>query len=293
MKSRYQVFIEELFESLFSLIKIILLSKPIKKKHISRHSNELVIMGNSPNLQQSVESHPVFLENKDLVGVNFFMKTELFKKLKPANYIISSGNYWAKGMIDGNAEGREAAFKELAEYVDWPMTLFVPVLAKKHNEWKKVLKANKFITIEYYNLTPVQGLQCINNFMYAKHLGLPRPHNVLVPAIILGINAGYSKIYLLGAEHSWLKDIYVADNNKAYLTQKHFYNDKEAKPEVMYLGSKNDERNLAQMLMKFVYTFNSYFIIRKYAEKKGVKVINATKGSYIDAFERIKLEDHK
>jgi len=293
VKSKFQIFIEAVFETLFSLFKVILLSKAIKKKKVDRNSDELVIMGNSPNLQKSIDSNPGFLKGKDLVAVNFFMKSDLFKQLKPNIYIISSNLYWVDGLTDQNAEGRKTAFIELAEYVTWPMTLFVPVLAKKKQRWKDELSANKFITVEYYNMTPVQGLQSVNNLIYSKYLGLPRPHNVLVPSTILGINIGYKKIYLLGAEHSWLKDIYVGDNNKAYLTQKHFYNEKEAKPEVMCLGTKDDRRNLAQMLMKFVYTFNSYYIIREYADRKKVRVINATKDSYIDAFERINIEDHK
>ena len=35
----------------------------------------------------------------------------------------------------------------------------------------------------------------------------------------------------------------------------------------------------------------SYYVIRDYAEKKGIKVINATRGGMLEAFERKNLED--
>ena len=46
------------------------------------------------------------------------------------------------------------------------------------------------------------------------------------------------------------------------------------------------ERNLYELLIMYVHTFRGYFIIRKYAESRNTTILNATKGSFIDAFDR-------
>lgn len=272
------------------MIKILLTSHFFLRKPKNVVENkDCLILGNSPSLEETIKNNPKFLENKDLFAVNFFWKSELFPKIKPRNYVIVSTNYWAQHQIITNKEGRLATFKEIAKIVDWKMFLFVPAMAKNHKTWKIELEANKNITIVYFNVTPVEGFTSLNHFFFKTGLGMPRPHNVLIPSLKFAIDLGYENAYLIGAEHSWLKDLFVGDDNKVYLSQKHFYDAKTAKAEVMYKGSTDDERNLSEVLMKFVYSFNSYYVLNNYAKSRNVKIFNATENSYIDAFERVKL----
>ena len=48
-------------------------------------------------------------------------------------------------------------------------------------------------------------------------------------------------------------------------------------------------RNLAEVLEKFIFTFRSYYQIKEYANRKNAIIYNATKLSFIDAFDRIDL----
>jgi len=261
----------------------------LKKYKPQNRKDDCVILGNSPSLEKSLETNPLFFENKDLFAVNFFWKSDYFTKIKPKYYVIVSTNYWSKNQIPTNKEGRLNTFKEIASKVDWEMILFVPAMAKKFNDWKEEISKNNLIKIVYFNITPVEGFRFLNFYFFRKGLGMPRPHNVLIPSIKFAIELKYKNIYLLGAEHSWLKEIIVGDDNVVYLSQKHFYDHQTAKPDVMYKGSTNDVRNLSETLMKFVHSFNSYYILEDYAKKNNVKIFNATKDSYIDAFERYKL----
>ena len=120
---------------------------------------------------------------------------------------------------------------------------------------------------------------------------MPRPHNVLIANIKVAIELKYKQVFLFGADHSWMKEIFVTEDNQVYLTQKHFYDEKTAKADVMYYGTKNERRNIAQVLEKFVHSFNSYYLLNDYAKKSGVEVYNATRGSFIDAFPRIELKN--
>ena len=105
---------------------------------------------------------------------------------------------------------------------------------------------------------------------------------------------------MAGADHSWLQEIFVDDDNEVLLSQKHFYDKQAAKQkhyrdmsvaQPMYRGGSAQSRKLHEVLEKFYYTFRSYWTLRKYAESKAIEVINITPNSYIDAFKKAPLRD--
>ncbi len=49
-------------------------------------------------------------------------------------------------------------------------------------------------------------------------------------------------------------------------------------------------RKLHEVLIKFVHAFKGYHDIERYARSKGIIIYNATPQSFIDAFERYKIE---
>jgi hypothetical protein len=173
---------------------------------------------------------------------------------------------------------------------DWPLDFYTPAPSKKYPEWKEKIKNRNNITAHYYNYTPIEGFSFFSHWAYRNNLGMPRPHNVLVPAIMIAINLGYTEIYLWGADHSWLPLITVDENNHALIDNKHFYDENSSKPEQMNKPG-SEYRKLHEILKKLMYSFESYFVIRKYAESRGSKIINATPKSYIDAFERLKTTE--
>ena len=125
---------------------------------------------------------------------------------------------------------------------------------------------------------------------------MPRPHNVLVGSLFLSIRMGYKEVYVYGADHSWLKDIFVAEDNMVYLSQKHFYDNQVDSSDhyagsnrrPMYSTDKNEVRKLHEVLYKFTVTFKSYWELERYASKKAISINNCTPNSFIDAFSRIK-----
>jgi hypothetical protein len=290
-KAAIQEFIELLIQTLLSLLKILLMSSFRRDRFQSKYKPEkCIVLGNGPSLKSTIDEHLSILQSTDTFGVNFFWKSEYYEIIKPRFYLIVSTNYWVDGKLDANDEGRKQTFNGIADKTSWEMTLIVPAVAKKSEEWKATLAKNKNIKIKYINITPVEGFPTFVNWALRQNLGLPRPHNVLIPSIKVAVDINYKNIFVVGADHSWLKDIYVGNDNKVYLSQKHFYDNNPA-PEVMYDGTSNRVRNLADMLMKFVYSFRSYFILKDYARSKGINVYNATPESFIDAFERKKLID--
>ena len=289
-KSAFQTFIVDLIQTALSVLKIVLMSsRGIKDFKPSSGNQKCVVLGNGPSLKETLNQNLDLIQKLDSFGVNFFWKSEYYEQVKPRYYVIVSTNYWSRGKVDANEEGRQQTFEGIASKTTWKMTLIVPAMAKKHTDWKKVIEANKNIKIEYLNITPIEGFPSFINWALRANLGLPRPHNVLIPAIKLAADFNYKEIFIVGADHSWLKDIYVGSDNLVYLSQKHFYDNNPA-PEVMYDGTSNRVRTLADMLMKFVYSFQSYFVLKDYAKSKNINIYNATPVSYIDAFDRKPLE---
>ncbi|NJK83306.1 MAG: hypothetical protein HC912_05290 [Saprospiraceae bacterium] len=119
---------------------------------------------------------------------------------------------------------------------------------------------------------------------------MPRPHNVLIPALMISLNAGLKNIFIVGADHSWLEELTVNDKNEALLHQKHFYDQASSKQDYMYQLGKRPRR-LHEILEKFMLSFKAYFDIKEYAISIGASIWNATPVSYIDAFERKPLDD--
>jgi len=285
-----QNFCKNLLATLETILKFFILSKRTKfKKLYSTNNKEVVILGNGPSLTKMIKEHSSFLENKDIVSVNYFPSSDLYKKIMPKYLISSAEELFLENVNDDYIKNSNKLFQDLKERTTWPIICFFPFIAQKHNRWQKIIAGNKNISVYYYNKTPIEGFKIFRQWSFNKKLGMARPHNVLIPCISLMIWLGYKKIYLWGADHSWLKEISVDENNNALVNQKHFYDEGKSKPETMKQGGKG-KRRLHEMLYKFMISFREYFNVLDYAKDNNAKIINCTKGSFIDAFERMDLD---
>ncbi len=284
-----QTFLNQLGKTILTLIRIILLSKIPQKHPVDNTFEECVILSNGPSLTQSLKDHPEFIESRELFCVNFFAVSDLYEKLKPSLYIIAAPEMGMKNVSTATRERFADLFLKISQKTTWPVVLYLPFSVRKNALFKSnilnPLSRNNNIKICFFNNTPVEGFWLFCVFFFRFNLGMPRPHNVLIPSILLAINLSFSKIYLLGADHSWLNEIHVDENNEVQIHQKHFYDHDTAVPRPM-LKKGQGIRRLHEVLIKFVYAFEGYFILEKYAQNRNVKIINATPGSYIDAFER-------
>ncbi len=287
MLEKISFFIELFISTVASIIRIIFFTRPIVKKKISFSTSELVILANGPSLNNLIANHIYFLQAKTLICVNFFPTTSYFEKLKPQILVISAPELWRSDATDNYKTLSQQLFETIKIKTTWPLYLFLPFSAKKYPEWKKALGNNNFIQIHYYNLTPIEGFKWFRHLMYTLQWGMPRPHNVLIPSIMIGMYLGFKKIYLWGADHSWLKEITVDDNNQVLVNQKHFYDENTSKP--LPMNKFRGTRKLYEVLIKFVHAFKGYIDIENYAQSRNIEIYNATPNSYIDAFKRIKL----
>ncbi len=241
---------------------------------------ELVVLGNGPSLRAALDNDAGKLRRHRLMAVNFFGNTPEFQELRPEFYVLADPHFF-RNPDDANV----ARLMDSLSAAEWPMTLFVPAAAKVPER----LAAAANVVLRRYNCVGVEGFGWLERAAFRARRGMPRPRNVLIPSIMLGLWMGFRRIYLLGADHSWLGSLAVDDENRVATVQPHFYKDDEK--ELSRIKAEYIRKPLHEVLRGFYLAFKSYHAIVPYARSLGAKVYNATPGSFIDAFERAPLPD--
>lgn len=241
------------------------------KKEIS-NDDVCYIIANGPSLNSFLEkgNYP----KKGLMVVNYFSLSPYFKKLKPDNYIVADQSMIGRANEE-DINDVNNVYTEINS-IDWKMNMFFP--ADVSPAIVNKISSNDNIRIIYYNRTPIDGFKSLRHFLYKHNLGMPRPQNITNAAVFCAINLGYKKIYLYGAEHSWLKSFECDPrNHKIYMNDGHFYEEENMR--YFNRGEYCDWCLYIHMALV------SHFMLREYADYCGAKVINKTPQSFVEAYE--------
>lgn len=271
----------DFFKSVASLGKVLLKSR----WHSIRRSDPgsgpspgsgLTVLANGPSLRGVLDTQRDRLLAANLMTVNFAPNTPEFAELRPLYHVMADGV-----LFDAAANDNVRLLWENLRKVSWPLTLCIPFGMGK--DLVKTLPS--CVRVVRFNLTPAEGYRWLIHTLFRLGLAMPRPRNVLIPALMTGIREGFKEIVIHGADHSWSQSLWVDDNNRVVTVQPHFYkdNDKEhRRVEELY-----KDIHLHDIFLSFSIAFRSYFAVRDYADSRGVRILNATPGSFIDAFPRI------
>ena len=277
-----------LFRSFGSILKVLVISKFYISFPQTRFRKQVIILGTGPSLAETLLKNLTVLKDNDTIGLNHFAEKEEFIILQPKYYVIGAPELWLENLNDYYTQKSIKLFSVINDKTDWPLTLFIGIDGRSSARLK-LISENKNITISYYNRTPIEGNESIRRLLYNCNLGMPRPHNVLIPSIMISIWMGYKQIYLVGADHSWHESLRILDDNTVQLAQKHYFDIKEHWNTMKYSGKR--DRKMHEIFEKWMLSFRGYFDIKKYATKKNIKIWNASYKSYIDAFDRVDLNE--
>ena len=239
-------------------------------------SRPLIILANGPSLNQTIAESLPSLQAHPTLAVNFAANAPEFRTLRPRYYVFIDPHFFS-ATDDPNVT---RLWDNLAR-VDWPMTLIVPARRRR-----LIPKSVNIDTLTVNDIA-VEGFLPLENAAFARGWGMPRPRNVLIPSIMAAIAMGFKEIYLTGADHSWMKTISVNDNNQVVSIQPHFYKDHDK--ELARVRTDYLHRPLHTILDSFRIAFASYHTIARFAATRGIRIVNSTPGSYIDAFPRAPL----
>lgn len=263
------------FQTIVSLLSVLLFSRLSTRKKMKRilqqQDRPASVLVNGPSLKEILTNKQFLLHETDCIAANYFCHTEFFDIIKPRYYIILDPGFF----LESNNAIIDKLLCSLLK-ANWDMELFIPNY--KYSKYYQKKLENSNVRVVLYNLTRVKGGRKFSNYLYHLGLGIPSSINVLIPAIMEMINLGYKTIYLYGAEFSWLKSMDVDPNNgKMFLNDKHFYSDKS----IRYFDKGGYQKYLSGTLD----AMNAMEDIYYYAKSKNVKIVNRTKGSFIDVFE--------
>jgi hypothetical protein len=289
---KIQKFFEALYQSLVSVLRVLLrLRFSSGFKHIKAPANEIFILGNGPSLRPDLDQYGPKISNCNSMGVNMFVLSDEFVKIKPKYYVILDINFFVeKVILQRVKEAREKMLDAFRDKLNWEIVLFIPVEGKNSLLKSQLSEANLPIKFIFFNRTVIYGLKSISHFMYSRGWGMPPPQNVLIGALMTAIQTGFKNIYIIGADHSWHEDIHVDTANGLELTDRHFYNPKGNR--IARLDGETLKRlKISDLFTDLARTFRSHEMLQEYARSKDIEIINASSISYIDAYKKIKLED--
>ncbi|MBC7411119.1 MAG: hypothetical protein H7331_01525 [Bacteroidia bacterium] len=280
-------FFSQLINTLFSLGKIVLKSK--RGVDLPKATNDTcIVLGNGPSLKTTLEKHSTILLKTDLLCVNNFATANEYELLKPSYYLMLDPNYW----YDNPTDLVKQTYDSLQTKTVWKLQLILPFEAKNAKALNSLISNNKNIEVRFINYVVFKGFNVLGNFLYTKNIAMPQSQNVLVACLFAGINIGFKKLYLTGADHTWHENLHVNENNDLCLKDIHFYENKEqVKYRMFYKDSTQTLTfKMHEILATLSKSFYGYINVNNYAKYRNVSIYNASEISFIDAFERKKLD---
>lgn len=112
------------------------------------------------------------------------------------------------------------------------------------------------------------------DFRRPRNVGMTTGSTIAIP---LAVFLGFREIVLVGFDCNWL-----ADTGSSY----HFYDAHELFPEFDSINKDNRGHGYETQLRFAQREFESHRLIRAKAESLGVRIVNATRGGLLDAYER-------
>lgn len=235
----------------------------IVRKNVSfknRFSGErCFILGTGPSLRLLTSDQIENLKGEYLFGVNSFYKADKFKILKPSFYALTDTKY-----LDVSSGEFSKVFKS---YKEEPPVLITDYRSKAVLDDSLSFKGTVFLYQKNYPISNMR-LDLSGNSSITM--------NVVGTCIQSAIYMGFKEIYLLGCDYSAFCN----------LGEGHCYDDAAELSDL-----KESSYNLAFYLKYYHLTTVFHYLLRKEADKVGVRVINVTESSLLDAYPKKSIKE--
>ena len=254
-------------------------------------SRRVAILGNGPSLGEQL---PCLIERReweqtDVMAVNFFALGEEFLTLRPKYYVISDPMFFRRA---GCSERVENLYSALAEKVKWPMTLYVQYYNPERFDYAEAIGHNPMIRIVPFHTTVFHGFRSVEFWCYRRGLGSGNFGTVVQNGIFVALLLGYKQIELYGVDHTLLDGLMVNEQNQLCRTISHYYDGAPSEPTPIYVNATNPPQpyTMSSYLAETAELFRGHEVLERYARSRGARILNRTRGSLIDSYERQPLE---
>lgn len=282
-------FFQNFFNTILSFIKLFVFAKfNIKLKKLDNNKG-IILLGNGPSLNITLEKYKETIIKNTCLAVNNFAFSSGYDVIKPKYYLIIAPEYWMKNPPNQiHIDNRNKLINHIVNQTTWQMAMVLPVSAKK-TSFVYQLSQNKNIEFIFINNQAFEGYRSLSFFMWKKNWGGPRFHNVLAPAILFACNVGYQNIFITGADHSWHEEMRIDMDNEFTINHQHFYDKAETRHAQYKL--EGEKYHIHDSFRKIYLAFKGYHELNQYCTYRNCNVFNASEKSYIDAFQRSKLNE--
>ena len=227
----------------------------------------------------------LLLAGCDFLAVNYFAEHEAFERLRPAYYVLSDPQFFrASAQRDRVA----ALYRTLARKVTWPMTLYVQYYNPERFDYRAALP-NGRIRIVPFHTQPYRGFRRLEFWLYRHGLGSANFGTVIQHGEYVGLLLGYRTLHLYGVDHTLTEGLTVDRRNRLCRIDRHFYDDgRPAEAHPMYVNATCPPvpYTMASYMAELAELFRGHEVLRDYAASLGARIVNHTRTSMIDAYER-------
>ena len=247
-----------------------------------------VILGNGPSLAEDL---PRLIERgehrtKDVMAVNYFALDDRFGVVRPAYYVLSDPMFFR----DSACRDRVAElYRVLNEKVTWPMNLYVQYYNPEHFDYRAALP-NPNIRIVRFHTQVYRGFRSVEFWLFRRGLGSANFGTVVQVCEYIALLLGYKTLELYGVDHTLLDGLCVDDENRLCRADGHYYDDALATPKPIFQKVPHRPYTMSVYLAEVAELFRGHEVLRDYARSLGARIINRTRGSMIDSYERIPLK---
>lgn len=256
-----------------------------------KRANRLFVLVNGPSLSKDLERYGEDIAISDRLSVNFMGTTELYEKIRPTMYLLADPAFFSplEELNEGLRSKVTALKQALYEKTSWEMELIVPDCARDSDFVTSVL-ANKRISVVCYSSWVPRPMDSEDMYGWLHNWYAPPALNVLGTAVYLGVFWRYETVFLTGADMSFHAAMKVEqDTNRLYREDEHYYGREKL---YMYCDrNAKTPRHIADALLDASQVFGWFERLRALADYAGVRIVNASSYSWIDAFERPRLGD--
>ena len=244
----------------------------------------VVILGNGPSLAEDLPRLIARGEHtaKDVMAVNYFALDERFGTVRPAYYVLSDPMFFR----DSECRDRVAAlYRTLDSKVTWPMTLYVQFYNPEKFDYRAALP-NPRIRIVRFHTQVYRGFGSVGFWLFRHGLGSANFGTVVQVGEYVALLLGYRRIELYGVDHTLLDGLCVDDANRLCRADRHYYDAGPRAPQPIYMKVPHVPYTMSVYLAEVAELFRGHEVLRDYAASLGARIVNRTRGSMIDAYER-------
>ena len=244
----------------------------------------VLILGNGPSLSGDL---PRLIEqgehlSKDVMAVNYFALDERFATVRPAYYVLSDPMFFRDSVYrDRVAE----LYRVLNERVTWPMNLYVQYYNPERFDYRAALP-NPRIRIVRFHTQVYRGFGSVGFWLFRHGLGSANFGTVVQVGEYVALLLGYRQIELYGVDHTLLDGLCVDDANRLCRADRHYYDAGPRAPQPIYMKVPHVPYTMSVYLAEVAELFRGHEVLRDYAASLGARIVNRTRGSMIDAYER-------